>query len=319
MWGTDLQEARMWVADLQQARLEGANLQGARMWVVQLQGANLWGAHLQGATLWGADLRGANLAAASLQETILDGADLREVSLDGANLQGAILVRADLRQVNLLECGNLEGVHLHRAALDHTQLSQEQIGQTVGEERDREYDKARETYRALKVNFIEIGRYKDAAWAYVRERKMERAALWPSRAAEYYGGVWWSEASSWRRGCFYLACFGKWAWAGVIDVVTGYGQQVSNVLGTSAFIMVLWSALYWFSGGIGRDHRPRSFCWQDFHRCWAHSVATFATLSYGDLEPKTSTARWLTTMEALLGIGMLALLMFVIGNRAGSI
>ena len=94
-------------------------------------------------------------------------------------------------------------------------------------------------YRAPEMNFAEIGRYQDAAWAYVKERRMERATLWPFRAAEYHAKGWWREASWRRRGWFYLVYFGKWARAGLIDAVTGYGQQVSNVVETSAVIMML--------------------------------------------------------------------------------
>jgi len=359
LFGADLQGADLTRANLQGALLEHANLQEASLWGANLQGADLsfailhradlWGAKLQGAGLTRAGLQGANLGNANLQGAILlnanlqkaeleradlQGAELCDFDLQGAslefaylqgadlrraNLQGAKLWSANLSQVNLLDCASLEGVYLHHATLNRTQLTKDKIGEAVGEELDKEYDRARETYRALKVNFVQIGYYPDAAWAYVKERKMERATLCPLRAAEYYAEEWSSKTNWWQQGWFFWVYFGKWVWAGLIDAVTGYGQQISNVLRTSAVITVLWSALYWFFGGIGDDHKPRSFCWQDFHRCLNHSVATFANLTYSSLEPKTQVAQWLTNAEALLGIGMLALLMFVIGNRVGGI
>lgn len=285
----DLQHADLGKANFQDADLREANLQQAKLRLANLERADLWEANLEGVDLW------------------------------GANLQYADLEEANLTRVNLLDTQSIEGISLYRATLERTQLTKDQLRGAIGEELRGEYFKAKETYLALKNNFAQIGRYDDAAWAYVKERKMERATLWPFRSAQYYAGGWWREANWWQRGRFYSIYFGKWAWAGLIDAVTGYGQQVSNVLGMSAFIIVLWSALYWLLGGIGDRHKPRSFCWRDFQRCLKHSVATFANLTYSSLEPKTLVAQWLTNAEALLGIGMLALLMFVIGNRIGGI
>ena len=71
-------------ADLQDAKLSGANLNGA----------DLSNADLRGARLDYADLRGANLSNSNLS-----GADLRGADLDGAVLHGTNLQGADLRSI----------------------------------------------------------------------------------------------------------------------------------------------------------------------------------------------------------------------------
>ena len=96
----------------QRADLQSANLQSAK-----LLGANLWGANLQSANLRDANLLGANLQRANLQSANLWGANLRDANLQSANLLGANLRGADLQSANLdfscfpLWCGGLN-VHI---------------------------------------------------------------------------------------------------------------------------------------------------------------------------------------------------------------
>ena len=91
----DLEDARLDGANLINADLEGAilciaNLQGANLNGAKLTGANLYGASLRGANLMGADLRGANLTYVNLEYANLVGANLIGASLEGANLYGAV-------------------------------------------------------------------------------------------------------------------------------------------------------------------------------------------------------------------------------------
>lgn len=64
---------------------------------------------------------------------------------------------------------------------------------------------------------------------------------------------------------------------------------------------------------------PRSRDPRDWLRSLNYSIAAFATMIYSSLEPKTPVTQTLSSIEAILGIIMLALLMFVIGNRIGGI
>ena len=128
-------------ADLQGARLHGADLtasdfQDATLHHAQLPGANLVGAHLQGAVLehgrlqdanlTGTWLHGASLDFAALQGAILTIAELQGASFLGAQLQGASLDRAKLQGASLdaaqLQGASLESAELTGASLDRAQL-----------------------------------------------------------------------------------------------------------------------------------------------------------------------------------------------------
>jgi len=202
-------------ADLRDADLQGANLTGAK-----LQGAVLWGANLQGVALGWADLseaqlnkvnlQGANLLSANLQRASLQHANLREAymghPLESTNLEEADLAYADLRDAELwgtnlvganLSDAKLQGVDLTHAIINHvyisgawldtTKMYREQFGEAIEEELAREYEYAKEGYQALKRNFDDLGDYNAASWAYVKERKMEKAMNAPWRAPRFYG------------------------------------------------------------------------------------------------------------------------------------
>jgi hypothetical protein len=97
-------------ADLEDARLDGANLinadlEGAILCIADLTGANLSGANLSGANLYGANLSGANLEFATLH-----GANLTYANLGYANLIGANLIGASLEGANLYGAVGLPNV-----------------------------------------------------------------------------------------------------------------------------------------------------------------------------------------------------------------
>ena len=91
----DLEDARLDGANLINADLEGAilciaDLTGANLTGAKLTGANLYGANLSDASLTGANLSGANLTYVNLGYANLIGANLRGAFLEGANLYGAV-------------------------------------------------------------------------------------------------------------------------------------------------------------------------------------------------------------------------------------
>ena len=91
----DLEDARLDGANLINADLEGAilciaDLTGANLTGAKLTGANLYGANLSDASLTGANLSGANLTYVNLGYANLHGANLRGAFLEGANLTGAV-------------------------------------------------------------------------------------------------------------------------------------------------------------------------------------------------------------------------------------
>lgn len=365
--GTYLQGADLGKADLQDATLVNANLQRASLREANLQRATLWKANLQRARLEVADLQRVDLSEANLQEARLALADLREAGLEfarlqgaslrhvslrgaylrGANLQGADLQGADLREVDLLdiETGGLLGIKLYRAKLDHTLLKREQLGSAIGEEQAGEYRQARDAYLALKQNFDNLGDYAASAWAYQKERNMEKATKAPWRCRKYYGEeepfprsmqglvgklgpnlrqygrlprwsplVWW----------FWLKYGGNWLVDWFVEVLCGYGESIGLVLWWMAVILFVSPLLFGLLGLLDwPDKNAESF--HNLSVPWRYGYAyvqqflyvldAFTTANLAELQPANSFGRLCSGFIALFGIFLTGLLGFVAGNR----
>jgi hypothetical protein len=265
---------------------------GADLWEARLEEADLRRARLKDANLWRAQLPGANLRGAEL-----DGADFTE-----AHLQGVDLGRADLRNVDLYDVRSLEGAHWCDALLDHTRLRRHVLGRAIGEEiKAREemriwkvgaHHRAKEAYLLLKNNFNQIGRYEDASWAYVKEQQMEKMAYhWEWRSHGWH--IWraWGPFLRWVR---------NWAY----ELATGYGERPWNpVIGGILSILG-------FAGGFCATRAIGNF-WDAL----VYSIATFATFNLTRLEPQGRGMEVASSLEAILGISVLALVVFTLGNR----
>ncbi|MGL4396386.1 MAG: pentapeptide repeat-containing protein [Hyphomicrobium sp.] len=119
----DLQGARLSGADLRSAIFDHAGLEATDLSYAVLSGASFVSARLDTADMTGGiRVEGANFLLASLQGVDLTGAELSGADFSSANLQGALLSFARLNSA-LLRDADLEGASLHRAKLFGADLS----------------------------------------------------------------------------------------------------------------------------------------------------------------------------------------------------
>ncbi len=144
--------------DLHEAILRGANLRRALLWRGDYRRADLSGAQLHKADLGYALLAGANLTSANLEGAILSRADLQD-----ADLTGAKLTNAEIEEVDLSATKSLHNVYFCGARLAKAYMLSLQIKNGTGEERDKDYYRAKEAYyspfalqRSQKLNFRRI-------------------------------------------------------------------------------------------------------------------------------------------------------------------
>jgi uncharacterized protein YjbI with pentapeptide repeats len=307
LWHAQLQRANLWHAQLQEAELMFASLANAILDTAQLQGAQCLNARLQEAYLRNAQLheaylRGARLQGAMLESARLDGADLTGAQLQGAMLDGALLDGADLTSAQLqgtdmYNIAGMNGARWYGAVLNHTRMRRESLGKVTGDDIEAHgnrtaeaYSQATEAYLLLKNNFNQIGRYEDASWAYVKEQQMEKMAhYWEWRSHGWQ--VWRAWGSFWR-------WLRNWAY----ELATGYGERPWNpVIGGVLFILGFAMG---FTRAVG-----------NFWDALIYSVATFATFNLADTGPTGRGADVASSVEALLGIAVLALVVFTLGNK----
>jgi uncharacterized protein YjbI with pentapeptide repeats len=327
---SNLQKANVRDADLRGARLSGANLQGAGLGDAYLQQADLPSVDAQGANLSGANLQRAYLLHANLQAANLRGADFRGANLRDADLQKADLSYSHLEKVSLFPAVSLKGACFYNSYLDDTRVKREQLGKAIGEELGGKYGDAKEAYLALKENFAQIGRYNDAAWAYQKERQMEKMSSAPWRARRFHGenqlgDVWeWDHEDrirKWESGLptrhprvlwFYTRHTAKWLTDWFVELLCGYGESLWRVLAWMLLVILGFAAYYQVTHAVVTSSQDAATS------LWDHlifSLGAFTTLQPARLKAARPGVELLTTIQAIIGISLAGLLGFVAGNR----
>jgi uncharacterized protein YjbI with pentapeptide repeats len=302
----NLKGARLLSGRLSGAALTEADLEGATLWGVDLRGAHLHWARLRGADLRGAELQGADLGGADMRETILWDSNLREAVLRNADMRGARLQNADLgrahlefaalESADLSQIKSLEGAFLHGTRWGGNFLSPAKLGSGIGEEEEGEYRRAAVAYLALHRLFRESTSPSAASWAYVRARQMARKAASPRHAHPRLG-----------RHTF------RWLMDWLAEVSCGYGEKPGRVLAWALATLLLFPLLYRASGGL-LSGAHSALTWPELV---TYSLATFATLKLDGYRALTLPAQLLTSLQGLLGLGLLGLALYAFGRQAG--
>jgi uncharacterized protein YjbI with pentapeptide repeats len=325
----------------QNERNGGMNLRG-----VVFTNANLFGADLAYADLHRANLEGARLQAANLTKAWLRHTNFRDADLSGSDLGGALarlaqFERADMSVTDLtgtdFDEASLRGTSLYKALLSGTKLSRRELGDVILQEqpaelrvflhrhhprpdprtveiviRTRQLEEARQVYAALKANFLETGNFEDASWAHIKERQMAKKTHHPKRARHYYADELSDNRALVSRGWwrFYLRHTLKWLLDWAAELTCGYGEKPLRTVYWAGVVLVIFPFLFRWSNGVVSDAGPMS--WLDYFN---YSFGAFTTFGFDRFQAITPLAQTLTSIEALLGISVLALLMFTLGNR----
>lgn len=279
--GANLERTAFWQTNLTEASLHAVRAQGCSMGKAVLRNADLYGADLSGANLWRADLTGANLALARFSDAVITDIVLGTLIQEDERLYKEYFDRWYV-------------VHLAAETQLHHMSSR--------------FLEAAELYMNLKNAYASNGRYRDASAAYLKERRLRRKTYTPWRVKAYYGRqVEKRHRFSLFRVWFYMGHFGKWLFDWVADITTGYGEKPFRAFTCATTLIVLFAFLFHWIGGV-----ENAVTWRDYFN---YSLASFSTIGFNAMQPTTPLVQTLTSIESLLGIALLALLMFTLGNR----
>ncbi|MCI0558723.1 MAG: pentapeptide repeat-containing protein [Nitrososphaera sp.] len=293
--------------DLTRAYLTHTNLRNATFRQTRLYEATLARAHAEGAHFSEADLRCADLYGCQLE-----GASFWNVNLEGANLFLARLANAEMTEVYIGNALIQEREETYREHFDRWYVSNMPNYRSKRDLSER-YGQAAEIYMNLKNAYLSSGRYREASWGYLKERRMRRATLAPWRAKSYYGDALVQRPGflGWRRGWFYLKHTWLWFFDWLNDTTSGYGELPLRTLWLVLVIITLFPLFYRWSGQVVLQSGA-ALQWIDY---FIFSLGAFTTMDFGRFTTTGSLAESIASIEALLGISILALLMFALGNR----
>jgi uncharacterized protein YjbI with pentapeptide repeats len=305
----DLRGTMLEDADMRQASIRFANLTDAVLEATNLRQADLWGANCEGAVLTNADLVGASLQETILRRADLSGANLQEAVLGRADLRGAVLRDAKLQGVDLSHC-EIAHVHLSGARLEETRFERAQLGDAIGEDLAGAPELARKGYLALERAFDELGDHDAASWAYRKRRRMQkRVSLEQARSARAEGR--WGQALK-----SYALCGTDQA----VEWLCDYGESIPRVLASLLVLYLFFTIVYGVTGSVVREletstgivkvptQHPRDLA------IFGLLAMTIGSIGMR-LLPAHDFALILVGIHVFLGVALIGLLGFVLGNR----
>lgn len=308
--------AAMRFADLSEGLLDGTDFTRADLWGTDFTGADaddtvFRDARLDEAKLGDANLTHADFEGASLTKAVLAGSRLRGASFTGAKLDGADFSGADLSDTNLVRL-NLATCRLRHARfsgawLNGTRMQVEQLGGAVGEEVAGSFAAAQASYLALEQNWKSIGDQDAASWAYKRGRRMGRhhagAQAWAA----------WKERN-WQA---FLRHGYRWIADRFVEWLCDYGESLSRI--TRAFILLigLFAVLYGLTGGLIILEGPEAGPTYNPLDLLSYSALNMMTANPPEigLKPTGRVTNLLVGLEGAVGIILMGLFGFVLGNR----
>ncbi len=218
----------------------------------------------------------------------------KRASISPKFIKGEVLfIAAVLENISLVSL-NLDknaSIDFTDARLRSTGIKREEVKDHITQERKDNFLEAKDIYLLLKNNFHSLGRYDDESWAFKKEKDMERKSYFHARSLRWLGSMFW-------------------------NLLYGYGERPFRIFGWCGFLLLFSSFVYWLSRGVfhvtGTDLVPVGDYWNNLY----FSVVTFTTLGYGDFRP-IGTVRILASVEALLGIFLIALFIFAFARKTG--
>lgn len=285
--------------DLDGAYFKDASLLGVD-WFAE---TSLVGADFTKAELNSCDFTDANMLFATLTDVSAINANF-----NGANLEGAIFTNADLRRTTLED-----------ARLDEVVFTDIHIGSGTTFDEVSIYEREYVEPTLSKDHPLEA-----AVWMYRQFQQIYQANALPQSARKSHN----LEKNARRRLAFKRGNFVKGVKWELSRLVMQYGSSPYRVLAASLFVIVISAVLFPLTGGIEETQGEQAITYtlenpreappfwiaQVLIKSLYFSVVTFATLGYGDIQPIGTWARFLASVETVLGSLLSALLVFVLAR-----
>ncbi|WP_110668791.1 pentapeptide repeat-containing protein [Salinicola halophilus] len=300
----------------------------------------------RGATLTRCTFTNASLRDVKFQEARLIDCDLRytefeRTSFKRASLTGCDLYRSRLGANTIFESSDISACSLHLAVFDGVALPRSAVeeGQRRGLLQEREDDfaafhadliargrgddptrtrlhlsrrhrEAADIYRALSAHWASNGSTRDAGWAYYHARRLETLAvrpdhLWRRRRIER------DQSALTRPGL----ALGSWRWllGTSAGLIAGFGESPMRVILTTLAVMLAFAGLFALTDVAGQAADP---AWLKLTDAVLFSAQAMTASLDANLHRRW--VMWAATLETTLGITLLGLLGFCLGNRLRS-
>ena len=267
-----------------------------------LKKAQLKNIYLVDAVLKNSDFSRSNLQNASMFNADLSGSNLFKANLENANLKNANLENCNLLGANLSNT-KLTNVHWGKDYKVINELDAEEAYKNGNiEASKKKYKEAEDVYRAIKMSLQSQTLGDDTGIFFIREMTAKRKQF--------------NKFSTARIG------------SKIIEITTGYGEKLSNILFTVIGIIVLSMILYGIEGVKYGDpingDRIIGFFTEDAQKfgllntignLFHFSVVVYSTVGFGEMLPIGPLGKSVMIFEGIMGGLVLAILIIALYKK----
>ena len=256
-----------------------------------------------------ADLENIYLVDAKMLDCNLSKANLKNASMYGANLSGANLFKANLENANLKNA-NLENANLLGANLSGTKLENVNWGKNYKVINELEAEKA------TKEGNIELSKqkYREAEEVYRSIKISMQSQTLGDETGEFFMREMVSKRKQFNK--FSTARIGS----KIIELTTGYGEKLSNIVFTIMGIIIACMFLYGIEG-VSYQDKTLGFFSNDFSflstlgNLFYFSVVVYSTVGFGEMVPIGPLGKSVMIFEGILGGLVLAILIIALYKK----
>ncbi len=264
-----------------------------------LSNFNLDQAQLENIFLVDAKMENCNFSKANLKNASMYGANLKGSNLFKANLENANLKNANLEHVNLLGA-NLSGTKLENVNWGKNyKIINELEAEKATKNGDlklskQKYREAEEIYRSIKISMQSQTLGDETGQFFIREMIAKRKQF--------------NKFSTARIG------------SKIIELTTGYGEKLSNIVFTVIGIIIACMFLYGIEG-ISYGDKVVGFFSADFSplstlgNLFYFSVVVYSTVGFGEMLPIGPIGKSVMVFEGIMGGLVLAILIIALYKK----
>jgi hypothetical protein len=269
------------------------------------------------------DFRYASFRNTTFMEATIGGCDFYRTTFEGNNVfersaiehssfHLAAISGTDLRRENLRTAIVQEDVDKFMAFLEHFKTVPQERMAHIAAMGPRE---AVDTYRAFSGLWTGRGYLGDATWAYVRARRLEVQCDLPplSWNAPVHDAVLRNAAAPARRDRYLAVLMGlkRALPAFLMDAICGFGSSLARVVGTALFMLLFFAIIDDAFHLLTRVDNPMMI--PSLTDCLNFSLHSMIAASSDVVHIKPSY-EFIPTLETAIGLGLVGLFGFVLGN-----
>jgi hypothetical protein len=277
------------------SELENLNNQNEDLSEFNLNKANLVNINLVNSTMKNADLSRANLKNSSLYSINLSGSNLFKTNFENANLNNANLESCNLLGANFTNT-KLKNIKWGKKYKVINELEAEKAYKKGDFElANKKYREAEDIYRNIKISMQSQTLGNDTGEFFIREMIAKRKQL--------------NKFSPRRIG------------SKIIEVSTGYGEKLSNIVFTMLGIITICMILYGIEG-ISYQDKILGFFSDDFSmlstigNLFYFSVVVYSTVGFGEMVPIGPLGKSVVIFEGIIGGLVLAILIIALYKKS---